>query len=86
MKITALMLHRFTSRLALVPALVVAALLLLQLSCASPEERKANAEARWQEERVKLIQEYKDCVAKHNGDTTQCQYLLDSMKTLSASK
>ncbi len=87
MKNTAMMINRCAGRLAPVLALVVlAALLLLQLSCASPEQRKANAEARWQEERVNLIQEYKDCVAKHNGDTTQCQYLLDLMKTLSASK
>ena len=62
--------------------LVTGVALLLPLGCASTEERKAEPEARWQEERVKLIKEYKDCVAKHNGDTAPCQYLLDLMKTL----
>ncbi len=61
---------------------VVGAALLLPLGCASPQERKAEADARWHEERVKLIKEYKDCVAQHNGDPAPCQYLLDLMKAL----
>jgi hypothetical protein len=62
--------------------LMGAGLVLSLAGCASPKERKDTAEARWHEERVKLIQEYKDCVAKNDGDTEPCQYLLDLMKSL----
>ena len=61
---------------------LITGVVLLPLGCASAQERKAEAEARWYEERVKLVKEYKDCVAKHDGDTAPCQYLLDLMKNM----
>ena len=61
---------------------IVGVVALLPLGCATPQERKAEAEARWHEERVKLIQDYKDCVDKNNGNIEPCQYLLDLMKSL----
>lgn len=52
------------------------------VSCSSPQDRAANAEAEYTEEKTKTLQEYKDCIAKAEQDKQkleQCELLLKAV-------
>ena len=50
-----------------VRSLVAVGAALTCLACASPAERKAEAEADLAEQRAKAARDYRDCVEKHRG-------------------
>lgn len=50
-------------------AFVMAFLIIGLAGCgSSPEERKAEADAQISEEKVKLMQQYSECLAKYEGE------------------
>ena len=71
------------------PILIVAAVTLLAACGATPEQRKAHAEAEYAQEKTKTLQEYKECVKKAKGDEKKlnsCEALLKAVDAVEGGK
>ena len=70
----------------LIPLLLSASLL---ISCSSPQDRAAAAEAEYTEEKTKTLKEYKECVDNADGDDQKlekCELLLKAVSAAEGSE
>ncbi len=66
-------------------ALMLGATLVLAACGSTPQERAAEADAVYKEEKARTLQEYKSCVKEANGDEQamkQCDALLKAIEVL----
>ena len=66
-------------------------LILLSLSvmglfgCATPQERAAEADAKFKEERLKVLEQYKECIGKNLDDKVKlssCEHYLKAIEAM----
>ncbi len=53
------------------------------VGCASPQERASLADAKFKEEKVEILEEYKECVKENLGDEEKlasCEYMLKAIE------
>jgi hypothetical protein len=58
-------------------------------ACSSPQEKAAEAEAEYTEEKTKTLKEYKECIKDAEGDeakTKQCEALLKAVEAVEGGK